>query len=542
MPILKRLMDPGLYPGDVMVATAEAFPTVFYRTLALVLPGRESIPAAFFFLYVATMAATFAGVYRVGRWAGGPTAGALAVLFAVPVRIGLAGEALYRPAFSHSHVASALAIWAMAWFLEGRRLLPILVLSLGAYNHLLYSVYVLVPMLLVVWWERRVAGRRRTLQLMAAAALPLLPLAAWAAAHGTPMTAEWLDLLRLRSSHHSFPSAFLSDLPEAAALLALGALAASGLAAERRRLVALFVLGTAILFVIGTVFTEWVPMKAVLQLQPHRSWRFLMVLLQAVVAAGIVNGYREGGLGRLVAVITGIVVFMPGLEVLLPVAVALQAATGRPAAAPWARLAAAAVLVLVGRWGGQAPNVEFLADLLPRLAAPLVLGAAALAVAVAVGRELGGRPRRVLAAVAAAGTLLWTGPQAYALSRVRWEGGGWREAQDWARRGTPKDAVFLTPPRESGFRVFSERTVVGEWKDGTQQYFDDAFVREWGARMQALRGDAYPSLSDDELLDLAARYRAAYIVLPARPIRPGLLPVYRAKGFAIYRAVRTTGG
>jgi hypothetical protein len=531
-------MDPALYPGDVMVATAEAFPTVFYRALALLLPGPQSIPAAFFFLYALTMAATFAGIYRIGRWAGGVPAGTLAVLFAIPVRIGLAGEALYRPAFSHSHVASALAIWAMAWFLEGRRLLPLLVLSLGAYNHLLYSVYVLLPMLLVVWWEWRVAGRRRTLQLLAAAVVPLLPLAAWAAAHGTPMTAEWLDLLRLRSAHHSFPSAFLSDLPEAAALLALGALAVSSLPVERRRLVALFVAGTAVLFLVGTVFTEGLPLKAILQLQPHRSWRFLMVLLQAVVAAGVVNGYREGGLGRAVAVIIAVVVFVPGLEVLLPVAVALQAVAGRPAAAPWARLAAGAVLVLVGGWGGRAPSVEFLADILPRLAARLVIGAAALAAAVAVGRELGGAPRRVLAAAAAAGALLWTGPQAYTLARTRWEGGGWREAQDWARRSTPKDAVFLTPPREAGFRVFSERTVVGEWKDGTQQYFDDAFVREWGARMQALRGDAYPSLSDDELLELGARYGASYIVLPARPIRPGLVPVYRAKGFAIYRAAR----
>lgn len=541
VPILKRLMDPGLYPGDVMVATAEAFPTVFYRALALLLPGPGSIPAAFFFLYVATMAATFAGIYRIGRWAGGEAAGALAVLFAIPVRIGLAGEALYRPAFSHSHVASALAIWAIAWFLEGRRFLPLLVLSLGAYNHLLYSAYVLVPMLLVVVWERRAAGPRRTLGLLAVVVLPLLPLAVWAAARGTPMTPEWLELLRLRSAHHSFPSAFLSDLPGAAALLALGALAVSAMPLERRRLVAFFALGTAVLFALGTVFTEWLPTKAVLQLQPHRSWRFLMVLLQAVVAAGIVSGYREGGLARAVSAITGVLVFVPGLEVLLPVAVAIQATLGRPAAAPWARLAAAAVLLLVRGWGRRAPDAELLADLVSHLAAPLVMGVAALAVMIAVGRQVGGTARRALAAAAAAGALLWMGPQAYAMARVRWEGGGWREAQDWVRRSTAKDAVLLTPPREAGFRVFSERTVVGEWKDGTQQYFDDAFVREWGGRMQALRGDAYPSLSDDELLDLAARYGATYIVLPARPIRPGLVSVYRAKGYAVYRALRTAG-
>ena len=101
-------MDPGLYPGDAMVATAERFPTVFYRLLAAILPGTGSIPAAFFILYLLAVAATLAGAYRLGRWAGGPAAGALTVALAFPVRIGLAGESLYRVAFSHSHLASAL--------------------------------------------------------------------------------------------------------------------------------------------------------------------------------------------------------------------------------------------------------------------------------------------------------------------------------------------------------------------------------------------------------------------------------------------------
>src|SRR6185436_16254854 len=111
-------------------------------------------------------------------------------------------------------LASALTIWAIVWFLEGRRALPLLVLALGAYNHLLYSVYVLVPMALVVLWEGwETRDRRRTVKLLA--------LALWTLAHGAPMTPEWLELLRLRSAHHSFPSFFGSDLPDAAALLAL---------------------------------------------------------------------------------------------------------------------------------------------------------------------------------------------------------------------------------------------------------------------------------------------------------------------------------
>jgi hypothetical protein len=536
VPILQRLMDRSLYPGDVMVATAEGFPTVFYRLLAAVLPGTRFIPAAFFALYVASMAATFAAVWRIGRWAGGREAAALALLLAFPVRIGLAGEALYRVAFSHSHVASALTLWAIAWFLEGRRLLPILVLSLGAYNHLLYSAYVLVPMMLVVLSEDRVSGRRRTLRLLAAAVVPLVPIAVWSAAHGTPLTREWLQLLRLRSSHHSFPSAFLPDLPGAAALLALALLAAPGLSERVRRLLALFLCGVALQFVVGTVFTEWVPLKAVLQYQPHRSWRFLAVILNAVAAAGLVESWREGGaVARGTACVSAVVLLLPGLESLLPLVVALQAGVGRPTRSPRARIAAALVLLWIGGWGDRPLDYAFLPDLLSRMPAVLVIFPAAVAVIVLASREMTSGWRRSVVAVSVAATLVWLAPWTYARLRGRWESGDWRDVQDWARTATPRDAVFLTPPQESGFRVFSERTVVGEWKDGTQQYFDDAFVRAWGERMRALGGERFASMTDDQVREVAALFDASYVVLPTRPRRATLPLAYKNATWAVYR-------
>ena len=527
-------MDRTLYPGDVMVATAEGFPTIFYRALAFVLPGPDAIPAAFFLLYVVAIAATLAGAYRIGRWAGGPPAGLLCLLFAIPVRIGLAGEALYRVAFSHSHLASALTIWAIVWFLEGRRALPLLLLSLGAYNHLLYSVYVLVPMALVVLWEGvESRDRRRTGLLLALAVAPLLPLVIWTLSRGVPMTPEWLELLRLRSAHHSFPSFFGNDLPDAAALLALAVLAASRAPGDRKRLFALFLVGTALQFMLGTVFTEYWPMKAVLQYQPHRVWRFLVLLLRAMAAAGVVDGYRAGGLSRVAALATGVILFLPGLEGLLPLAVFAQAAVGRPLAAPWARLLAAGIVASSTGWDDR-PLVNTLTNENIRLLLhPLVLAAAALGIMVAVARDARPRARQILTAAAAALALTSLLPYAYRVARVRWESGAWRAAQNWVRENTPRDAVLLTPPREAGFRVFSERTIVGEWKDGTQQYFDDAFVREWGARMEAL-GDEYARLPDEQLLALAHRFGARYIVAPRRN-RPRALPrVYDNGSFEIY--------
>lgn len=534
VPILKRFMDPSLYRWDVMVATGERFPTIFYAALAAVLPGKESIPAAFFALYVFSIAAALAGVYRIGRWCGGPEAGLIALLIAIPVRNGIANESLYRVQFSHSHLASALVIWAMALFLEGRRLLPLLMLSLGAYNHVLYSLYVLVPCLLVLLVEAREVGRLRTLLRLAAAVVPLLPFMVWTLAHRTPMTPGWLELLRLRSSHHSFPSSFGDTLAAGAFLLALGTLTLSRLPREKRLVVALFFFGFALLFVFGTVFTEFIPVKAVLQFQPHRSWRFLMLILYGLAATGVVAGWRAGGRARVAALLTALILVNPQFEPLLPIAVIAQAAVGRPTPATWARLAAVGALVALAGW--DAPHLALSWEEYPvdALTTPTVIGAAALAVLVLVGRELGPSQRRWAALAAAAGTVFWLGPDAYDRKRLKWETGSWRDVQDWVRLNTPKDAVLVTPPQEAGFRVFSERTVVGEWKDGTQQYFDEDFANEWAARMEALGPAGYVKMSDEQLAQIARRFGASYVVLPPRRRHPGLEELYKNGHYAVY--------
>lgn len=539
VPLLKKLIDPTLYPGDPLVATGESFPTLFYRVLALSLPSTEWVAPAFFGLYVLTMAATFAAVYRIGCWAGGPITGALTLLIAFPVRIGLAGEALYRVAFSHSHTASALALWAIVWFLGGRRLLPILVLSLGAYNHALYSAYVLAPMLVLVLWESRQAGAQRTALLLAAAFLPWLPLLAWGLGHSAPLSSDWLTVLRVRSAHHSFPSAFGEDLPGVAALLVLAGFAFPGLSRDKQRLTAAFLAATALHFVLGTVFSEFLPVRLVLQYQPHRCWRFVVVLLWAVVSAQVATDFRRGGVARALSALVGLTLLLPGLTPLVPVAVALLAFFTRPAPPAWARALAAAAFLGVSGWGSQA--VEPLSEvdaIVRRLTNDAVMAAAALALLLVAARQSGGRVRAFAVTAVAAFALLRLGPEAYGNASRRWraDASPWHDVQRWVALTTPKDAVLLTPPREAGFRVFSERGIVGEWKDGTQQYFDDGFALEWNRRMEAVGVDAYTKTPGRDLLTIARRYGASYIVLPRQPVRRGLVLAYRNDVWAVYQA------
>lgn len=514
VPILKRFIDPSLYPGDDLVATAERFPTIFYRTLAAVLPSTDAVPFAYFFLYVLSIALTYAAVYRMGVWASGDArVGALATLLAMPVRTGLAGESLYRVAFSHSHLASGLDLFAMALFLEGRRLAPILMLSLGVYNHALYSLYLLVPLTLTLLLEARTVPKRQTLIRLACAILPVLPFVAMAVSNGTPLTQEWVDLLKLRSAHHSFPSAFGDGLPDAVIWLFLGTIAATRTQVPTLRSLGIMVAATGLLFVLGTLFTEVWPMKAMLQFQPHRIWRFLSVLLLALMATDIALLWRRSSLSRIVAAFYFMSLFATGAEQLGPLVLIAVIALNDPKI-PWWLRASAAVALATLSWPDRTIEwTEYVLEFVRRIQNPAVFATLAAAFLVLSIRHVTSPSlRRGLEITAFLAVL---GPLArdnYNRQRIRFEQGSFREAQNWARENTPKNAVFLTPPKEAGFRVFSERTIVGEWKDGTQQYFDDVFAREWGRRMDLLVAKEWGQFSTDEIVDLAHRFGANYIV------------------------------
>ena len=125
----------------------------------------------------------------------------------------------------------------------------------------------------------------------------------------------------------------------------------------------------------------------------------------------------------------------------------------------------------------------------------------------------------------------------------------WIDAQRWARGHSPRDAVFLTPAQRNGFRVHSQRAVVGEWRDGTQLYFSAAFAQPWWERMQALQpglriapagrrllvqGRSISQLDDAQIMALAKRFAASYVVLAAETPRR-LVEMYRNNQWAIYR-------
>jgi len=118
----------------------------------------------------------------------------------------------------------------------------------------------------------------------------------------------------------------------------------------------------------------------------------------------------------------------------------------------------------------------------------------------------------------------------------------WTRLQLWARRNTPKDALFVVPSNATGFRLFSRRGQVVDAKDGAMVMFDRAFALEWDKRMRDLR--RLETTDETEFVNLltafASRYGASYAIF-RKPKDLPLPLVHQNEEYAVYRVAALNG-
>jgi len=108
----------------------------------------------------------------------------------------------------------------------------------------------------------------------------------------------------------------------------------------------------------------------------------------------------------------------------------------------------------------------------------------------------------------------------------------WIQVQKWASNNTEKDAMFLVPPKTSGFRSYSKRSIVGDWKDGAPGIFSRRYALKWYARMQSLGN--YPKFQEEDFLKAAKKYEADFVVT-RKGHKLDFEKVYENSGFLVYR-------
>ncbi len=267
---------------------------------------------------------------------------------------------------------------------------------------------------------------------------------------------------------------------------------------------------------------------------------------------------------------------VPALEGLLPVTVLVTVLVGVVAGRiSWRQsaIAAAGLLVAVLAWrqidfpllpaGFSGAGARGAASVQSASAADLrLLGSAAILAAISLAaavRFIRHRPtRRIFAGLMAVLSLVLTGG-VYGLFRgEKFSGGNFADVADWADAHTPVRTLFLAPADVGNFRVASRRSLVTDWRDGTQLYFASEFAREWFTRIEALKpglslssdgsrlispGEGLGSLSDTAILDMANKYQVDYILLPnPAPDRPRNFPVaFAGQHYTVYEPRIETG-
>ena len=544
VPLIKQYSDPTLYPGDPLLETRPRFTSFFFPAMGLYLRifGADALEAAYFFAFVASELLTLFAFWRISLllFDDRPSGVVLMLLVLAPTPA-LAGDVFNTSRFTHSLLSSALLFFALYLYLAGR-VLPAYVLTGAVFNvHSLNAAFVFCMMALDSLLDARRQGVRRLFAPWGAFLLLSFPTALWTLRVREPLNAVWVDVLRRRSGHHSFPLEWEPKVYVAYLLLfAIAAFAVPSVRRELHRKVLRFFAAVVILSVAGVVFTEWIPLKAALQGQLFRSTHFLTGFALVYTARSLVGFWSHGKLARAASGVVFLGLFLPHLYVgLLPVALLLILFSRARQLPRPAVLFSCGVLVLYGIF----PPAQIPEQLgMPGLAMTLrdivseesMLLFAALFVVIRLGAA-SRWGRAVAACVTALVLIVYALPNHYASVRHRLRRSDWVDVQLWCRENTPKNATFLTPPDLAGFRVFSERPVVGEWKDGTQQYFSDRFAEEWWRRMQDVGGvDAsFRQQREGRLLETARRYGAQYLVFPM--MRPRRFPLlYANDEFAVY--------
>jgi hypothetical protein len=116
----------------------------------------------------------------------------------------------------------------------------------------------------------------------------------------------------------------------------------------------------------------------------------------------------------------------------------------------------------------------------------------------------------------------------------------WIAAQMWANKHTSSGCTFLVDFYSQGFRVYSKRPIVGEFKDGTLSFYSQIFANEWDAKNQFFNPKQNGGYVKD-IPKLRQLYPFSLVVLH-NSISINTEKIYSNQTYSIYKIDQTENG
>jgi hypothetical protein len=568
LPLLKSLIDPGLYHGDYYVTDLKQNFTSFLYPILARLITVDQIPTAYFILYLISRYFFFFWMYKLWLVIAKEKRGAFICVLTV-ILLGRVEEFLYRT-FSHQEFAMAIVMAGFYYFYKERFYLAAVLLGIAANFHALYSLFPMLYMLTFLVWQHKKFGWKTFFQSGVIFTIFTSPFLIWTARRFLSAThpaadANWLALYQLACPQnfifleiplqevlHKFQT-FVKATDAYFILLFMFILnyRFHDTFQKDTKVKATALCATGLL-IFSFVFSYIIPVRFIVDLNLIRNAQYLLFILVCYTALLVVKTLQEKPIFIGVLTVPAFALLRFGdtigcLAVIIIFCLLAYSSTPKKALQLISILGIVLMVFLIGKvFTGE----KF--SLMAIRALEIIVGLLIVGYLLSLALKNAGQQmslRKVLIFIPYLLFLMNYSYYHYQHLRMEKQGGGfwqlqrnWIEMQNYVKNNTPKTALILIPHdmEMGGFRIFSERPIVMEYRDCGIVGFDYAAAVEWHKRLKEL--EPFKVFVDGPIEPVIktaiTKYKVNYIVfmnylkIPSNPV---LQEVYHNDVFALYQ-------
>ena len=487
-----KIAHPELFPNDIYLMTLNNFPSYFYRSIGLAMKIFDfniyHLRVMFLLAHIIFRYFFIWAFYRLAMclFSDKKTAILSIILFLGCSKIIGAGESIALPIFGHGEVATPILLLSAVFFMKERYFLALMLVGFTVNIHPLQSFDFLAMFIFYFLYRYRKIALKTIFISVGVFFLFALPTLILSIKNPFPLAVKplWFHIQLLRHPHHMFPftwaklkwlyligflSLYLRALPEEKN--------------EKFVKAKLFMMGLLFLFIIGTGASVINQFPFILRLQlPRVTTVFVLfgIIFITRYLVGILSTDKTDDINKF--------------------------------------LVLGMIFSLFANWISFF-TLFFMCHLIFTLI-PVKLPVIKL------------KKKTLIFAFSVLACLVFisVGRHAYTIKLKYWDLlKHWREVQVWANKNTFQDKLFITPLNLNGFRLFSQRGIVSDFKSGGNSLFNPEYGYLWWERMKDFGikedisnidltdvaksvGIIYNNLTEEQVKLIAKKYRAEYFV------------------------------
>lgn len=506
IPLIKKILNPKLYHNDMLFSTVSGYVSYFPQIIAFLVSLFGNLKIIFFTLYFLSVAIIYSALFLIGKELINSKAAILFCSFFLFHNLVLGGSEILFSRLYPAQIATPITLLSILFYLKNRKIGSFVLLGICFNLHVLLAAYVVFFQginLIYNFLLKREKGITLLFCLLGfiICALPsifkifqnLEPITNFEAS---------IELFRIQGAHHSFPSYWsIIKLLSYFTFILIGVFAyrETKIIYNHLKIFLNFCYSILFLCFVGVIFTEIIPSVTIIKAQLFRSTSYLTIFLLLFISSYITENWKVETKSKSLLILISFLFILPMSLHTSFIAIVLYFLSSKfnnskivefeknfiifiKSKHMLILLIAVSIFIVLGVFYFQIIVSKLL--ILANYKLRMLLCFIALIGIVYYLKGWEKKKEKAFNILFLGLTFLIIIPSMYSIyhssSRYNAE---WIEVQEWAKTNTKIDALFLTPPTNSGFRVFSERAVVGEWRDGTQQYFSNEFGLNWWKRI-----------------------------------------------------------